>query len=88
MIKTAYLVNSLKREREGSGLGLSIVKSLVEIHSGSILLKSQLHVGSEFIVTFPKSNCYNEVLPTTDVIEENDIMKSVDIEFSDIYPHQ
>ena len=62
--------NSLKREREGSGLGLSIVKSLVEIHSGSILLKSQLHVGSEFIVTFPKSNCYNEVLPTTDVIEE------------------
>lgn len=83
--KFSQVDNSLRREREGSGLGLSIVKSLVELHGGNILLKSKLDVGSEFMITFPTLNYYDEVCITTDEIEENKTMKSVDIEFSDIY---
>ena len=37
----------------GNGLGLSIVKSIVEFHHGSVNVKSQKDVGSEFYVTLP-----------------------------------
>lgn len=37
----------------GNGLGLSIVKSIVDLHGGSIDVKSQKDVGSEFYITLP-----------------------------------
>ncbi len=39
---------------EGTGLGLSIVKGLVELHGGSLVLKSKLHEGTEVAVIFPR----------------------------------
>ncbi len=39
---------------KGTGLGLSIVQKLVEIHGGSIQVKSQLKEGSCFIFQLPK----------------------------------
>ena len=39
----------------GQGLGLSIVKSLVELLGGSIQVKSELNIGTEFIVSVPQS---------------------------------
>jgi len=44
---------SLARNSEGSGIGLSLVKSLVEMHKGTITVKSELNKGSEFIITLP-----------------------------------
>ncbi len=38
---------------EGSGLGLSIVKTIVEQHGGTIRVESRLGQGSEFSVTLP-----------------------------------
>ena len=38
---------------KGIGLGLTITKNLVEVNGGSIVLKSVLGKGSEFIVTLP-----------------------------------
>ena len=47
-------VNSeLTAEFEGSGIGLSIVKSFVELHNGTIEVKSEVNRGSEFIITLP-----------------------------------
>jgi two-component system heavy metal sensor histidine kinase CusS len=39
----------------GSGLGLAIVKSIVDLHAAQIEVKSQLGVGSEFILKWPVS---------------------------------
>ena len=41
---------------KGHGLGLSYVKEVVESHGGKITLKSELGIGSKFIVRIPKSN--------------------------------
>jgi two-component system, cell cycle sensor histidine kinase PleC len=45
--------NSIKSAEQGAGLGLPIVKSLVEMHGGSFTLKSKLRIGTEVIATFP-----------------------------------
>jgi signal transduction histidine kinase len=41
-------------ERKGSGLGLSIVKGLVELHGGSVAVASSLGHGAAFTVRWPK----------------------------------
>ena len=42
------------RNRNGSGLGLSIVKWIVETHQGSIDVRSKPGHGTEFTVTVPR----------------------------------
>lgn len=41
------------RQYEGTGLGLPLVKKLVELHGGEVCLKSELGVGTEFMFTIP-----------------------------------
>jgi PAS domain S-box-containing protein len=45
--------SSLSCEQEGTGLGLSLTKALVELHGGELELKSELHKGTQAIVTLP-----------------------------------
>jgi len=44
------------RTRDGSGLGLSIAKTIVEAHGGKILVKSEINKGSSFIISFSTLN--------------------------------
>ena len=46
---------SRSREQGGSGLGLSIVKHIIEAHNETILLKSAFSEGSEFYFTLKKA---------------------------------
>ena len=72
---------SLTRLNEGSGIGLSIVKSIVELNNGEIYLDSDGENGTEFEILLP-----NEKLEG-DKYEYNyeiDIDK-IELEFSDIY---
>ncbi len=46
--------NVLNQTSQGSGLGLSLAKNIVEAHQGKIWVKSQLNKGSEFHFTLPK----------------------------------
>jgi PAS domain S-box-containing protein len=45
--------STLGRRHEGSGLGLPLTKALVELHSGSLDLQSQLGVGTTATARFP-----------------------------------
>jgi signal transduction histidine kinase len=70
---------------EGSGLGLTIAKSLVELHNGSINVSSDMGIGSEFVIQIP---CNNDYFPYNNSEKEikEDLNKRIQIEFSDIYP--
>ncbi|GHB26719.1 PAS domain-containing protein [Mongoliitalea lutea] len=61
---------------EGSGLGLTIVKQLVEAMNGSIEVKSELQKGSEFILRFPLSFEKPDDL-STGIFEENQAQPTI-----------
>ena len=77
---------SLTRKNEGSGIGLSLVKSLVELHNGNITVESELDEGSEFIVELPVRVVAegSDNLSTNDYLLQGNVEK-INIEFSDIY---
>jgi signal transduction histidine kinase len=41
---------------EGTGIGLSLVKSVVENHRGSVWLESEVGVGTRFFVQVPAAH--------------------------------
>jgi signal transduction histidine kinase len=45
--------NAYARKQEGTGLGLPLVKSFVELHGGTFAIKSALGVGTTVILRFP-----------------------------------
>jgi signal transduction histidine kinase len=45
--------DSLTQQQTGSGLGLTIARSLVELHGGALNVRSELGHGSTFAVTLP-----------------------------------
>ena len=55
-----------KNAEEGTGLGLPIVKGLVELHGGTFALKSKVREGTEVTVVFPPERAMT-VLPRIDV---------------------
>lgn len=74
----------MNRNHEGSGIGLSIVKSLVEMHNGEISVISEENAGSEFIVEIPILQNKNCNCNENKQINFNPIEK-IYMEFSDIY---
>jgi len=48
--------SALNRQYQGTGLGLALVKHLVELHDGYVSVKSEVGVGSRFTVELPCVN--------------------------------
>jgi CheY-like chemotaxis protein len=53
--------SALNRQYEGTGLGLALVKRIVELHGGRVGLTSELGVGSCFTVDLPH-DCSSEIV--------------------------
>jgi two-component system phosphate regulon sensor histidine kinase PhoR len=76
---------SLHRINEGTGIGLALVKSLVEKHGGEISVNSKYGEGTEFLIELPvillpeMKNQSNYISPNNSLVER------INIEFSDIY---
>ncbi|MCR8743747.1 sensor histidine kinase [Romboutsia lituseburensis] len=74
------------RKSEGSGIGLSLVKSFVNLHGGEIKVKSSVGEGSEFIVQLPiKLDENSELESKYEVSNMDAVVLKTSVEFSDIY---
>ncbi len=77
----------LSKAGEGSGIGLSLVKSLVEMHGGHISVDSILGKGTQFIIQLPiKTDYTNSKNSDFENDEREDSRRErIRMEFSDIY---
>lgn len=77
--------NRFTKVNEGSGIGLFIVKELVDIHKGKITVKSDLGEGTEFIVSLPLTKIKEDFYEEIAVTYYNNKKDRFKIELSDIY---
>lgn len=73
------------RKYEGSGIGLSLVKNLVEMHGGYIKVNSEINKGSEFIFAIPIKLGKEKECNNCEIDRKYKHVERCDIEFSDIY---
>lgn len=76
---------SLARNNEGSGIGLSLVRSLVELHGGEISVKSSYGKGTEFIIKLPAVVIEKNGIPVENNTLQENYVERINVEFSDIY---
>jgi len=74
---------SLSRNTEGTGVGLSLVKSIVELHGGNIHAQSEFGKGSKFTVMIPSSEIFQENMIYCSKFGSSD--ENIRVELSDIY---
>jgi signal transduction histidine kinase len=76
----------LSRRHEGSGIGLSLVKSLVEMHKGTIHVNSKCNKGTEFVIELPVRLIDNDNSEEhKNNINHHANVEKIEVEFSDIY---
>lgn len=76
----------IQKNKQGSGIGLSLVKSLVEMHGGSISLISKEGIGSEFLIELPiRTISDKKTEGSFNLANDNGNVEKINIEFSDIY---
>lgn len=71
---------SFNRDNEGSGIGLSVVKAIIDIHEGFVEMESKLDEGTTFKISLPNKYISGEEFKIYDIDAHN-----IELEFSDIY---
>lgn len=69
IFKRFYQVDS-GRSREGIGVGLALVKELVELHGGTIGVESELNSGTTFTIRLPKGRDH---LTADEIVHDPDL---------------
>ncbi len=54
----SYYQEKGEHQMSGTGIGLSLVKSMVKLHQGTIQVNSQVNQGTEFTISLSASNTY------------------------------
>lgn len=78
------ITDLFSRHHEGSGIGLNLVKNLIEMHGGSIDVESELGKGTTFIIKLPY-NILKEDSSQRKTLAKQDRVERIHVEFSDIY---
>ncbi|MFT5874584.1 MAG: histidine kinase [Clostridium sp.] len=77
---------SFTRNSEGSGIGLTIVKLLTELHHGEITVESTVGEFSKFIINLPVKEIEQQNTYLNNYNADiNSLIDRIDIEFSDVY---
>ena len=74
-----------KNENTGSGIGLDLVRYLTKAHNGSIELKSEENIGSEFIIKLPIEILDDNESVKNKCLNSKSKVEVLEVEFSDIY---
>lgn len=77
--------SSHMRDYQGSGIGLSLVKSIIESHKGRISVKSKYGQGTEFIIELPIKILEEDCNKDENIIAGYKNLERINIEFSDVY---
>lgn len=72
-------------ENEGSGIGLSLVKSFVKLHQGNIRLSSEKGAGTEFVIDLPLKQISGGPVDCETGDLNDRFKEAVKIEFSSIH---
>ncbi|CEN82908.1 sensor histidine kinase [Paraclostridium sordellii] len=73
------------RKGEGSGIGLYLVKCLVDMHGGSIFVDSEVGIGTIFNIQIPNKIIDECECTITEKNLQNSYIEKIKVEFSDIY---
>lgn len=79
----AQIDNKLTRRANGSGIGLSLVKSLVKMHQGDIYVESKINEGSKFTIRLPIRQVKSKNKKISNLTKSK--VEKCSIEFADIY---
>lgn len=77
--------NFLTRRCEGSGIGLSLTKLLIEMHGGNIWVNTRVKKGAEFIFTIPIIEDIPKKIRHINLKELEPKIEKCNVEFSDVY---
>jgi len=79
---------SLNRKKEGSGIGLSLVKFFVELHGGRVWVESKVGSGTQFFIELPARKIPDDNFNCNYIdysSYSSNLVERINIEFSDIY---
>ena len=79
-----YQLEREENSRSGTGIGLALAKSVIELHKGSIKVKSKEKEGTSFVILLPFGNNHlskNQLVNDVDEIEDINLYEEVPINY-------